>query len=63
MSFKSAREKAGMTLTKAAQMIGVSKAAVSLWETGKMAPRADKLPRIAEIYGCRVDDLLRKEDE
>lgn len=61
MSLKSAREQAGMTLTKAAQLIGVSKAAVSLWETGKQAPRADKLPKIAEIYGCSVDVLLRKE--
>ena len=36
-------------------------AAVYMWETGKQAPRASRLPEIAELYGCTVDELLKKE--
>lgn len=58
MSFIAAREKAGMTQTDAAKEIGVDQSAVSLWETGKTAPRAGLLPKIAKLYGCTVDELL-----
>lgn len=62
MSFKSARLAAGMTLTKAAESIGVSKAAVSIWESGKGRPLAENLVKLAELYNCSLEELLRKED-
>lgn len=63
MSFKSARKNADLTQAAAAKELGVSDAAICLWERGKTMPRAAMLNQIARIYGCTVDDLLRKGDE
>lgn len=61
MSFFSARTNAGMTQTSAALQLGVTDAAVSMWENGKTSPRASLLPKIAALYGCTVDELLREQ--
>lgn len=58
MGFKNAREKCGMTQQEVARMLGVDQSTVCLWETGKTKPRGSLLPRIAEMYGCSIDDLL-----
>ena len=58
MSFLSARANAGLTQTAVAKNFGISVAAVCQWETGKTQPRAAKLPEIAALYGCTVDELL-----
>ena len=56
------RTRAGLTQIEAAQKLGMtSYQAISLWETGKTMPRIGMLPKIAELYGCAVDDLLKKE--
>jgi transcriptional regulator with XRE-family HTH domain len=62
MSFREMRLKAGLSVAQVMEKMGVSRAAVCQWETGIYTPRADKLPEIAKLYGCTVDDLLRKED-
>jgi DNA-binding XRE family transcriptional regulator len=41
--------------------LGVDQSTVHLWEVGKTNPRAALLPKIAQLYHCTVDDLLRKE--
>ena len=38
-------------------MMGVSRPAVVKWETGKSAPRSDKLPLLAQILGVEVGQL------
>lgn len=63
MSIKSARERCGMTQQDLAVTIGVNQSAVSLWEVGKTQPRAKLLPKLAEILGCTVDELLAEEKE
>ena len=40
----------------------VTQGAISQWETGKSFPRAELLPKLADILGCTVDELLRKEE-
>ena len=62
MSIKSAREKAGITQAVIADAVNVSRAAVSAWESGKALPEAAKLPVIANLCGCTVDDLLAKDN-
>lgn len=61
MSFLSAREKIGLTQKEVAEKMGVDQSAVSFWETGKTAPRAAMLVKLAGLYCCTVDDLLRWE--
>ena len=43
MSFLSARTRTGYSQAKVAKDMGVSDAAVSMWETGKTRPRASLL--------------------
>lgn len=58
MGFKEARERAGLTVLQAARSFEVSPVAVYKWEDGKTAPEARRLPEIAKLYGCTVDELL-----
>lgn len=63
MSFLSARLRTGMSQAAVAEKLGISAASVCQWETGKTQPRAEKLPEIASLYGCTVDDLLSPDTE
>lgn len=58
MSFVTERKKKGLSQEDVAKALGVSGPAVSMWETGKTAPRMPMLKRLAALYGCTVDDLL-----
>lgn len=61
MGFVTARNNVGLSQRAAASKLGVSNAAVALWETGKTFPRAPMLVKIAKLYGCTVDELLKSE--
>lgn len=43
-----------------AKLMETTQAAVAMWETGARMPRADKLPKLAEVLGCSVADLFAK---
>lgn len=58
MKIKSCRLKIGMTQKELAEKMGVDQTAISQWETGESLPRADKLPHLARILGCTIDELL-----
>ena len=45
--------------SEAAKALGVRPSAVSKWERGMSKPRIEKLPAIAKLYGCTVEDLLQ----
>lgn len=61
MLIKSYRLKKQLTQKELAILMNVDQTAVSQWETGESLPRADKLPHLAKILGCTVDELLRTE--
>ena len=56
---KEMRERAGITQEVTADTLKVGRSAVSKWETGKAMPTADKLPQLATLYKCSVDDFFR----
>lgn len=58
MGFKRARVNAGITVVEAAKALGVSKQAVFCWERGDYPPNSRRLPDVAKLYNCSVDDLL-----
>ena len=62
MNISVAREKRGITQAELADSLCVTQGAISQWETGKSFPRAELLPKLADILGCTVDELLRKEE-
>lgn len=45
--------------SEAAKALGVRPSAISKWERGLSKPRIEKLPAIAKLYGCTVEDLLQ----
>lgn len=55
------REKRGLTQDSLAKLLGVRQSTVAMWETTKNLPRAGKLPLLAKILDCTVDELLQKE--
>ena len=63
MSFRGARISAGLSVLDVAEKLKVSDAAVYMWETGKLHPRASRLPEIANLYGVTVDELLREDED
>ena len=63
MSFRKAREAAGLSVAEVMKSLSVSDAAVYQWETGVNMPTTKRLPEIAKLYGCSVDELLREDDK
>lgn len=63
MSFKKARIKAGLSVPQVMKALGVSDAAVYQWETGVTKPSVSRLPQIAKLYRCSIEELLTEGDE
>lgn len=61
-AIKRQRESSGLKQIDLSSLLNVSQSTVAMWETGEAMPRADKLPKLAEILGCTIDDLFRKEE-
>ena len=60
---KACRQSAGMSQEKVAELVGVSRQAVTKWEVNQSAPNTENLFKLAEIFGITVDMLLASEDE
>jgi transcriptional regulator with XRE-family HTH domain len=52
------REAAALTQIDLAQALGVARANIALWEWSDKPPRAEHLPKLAEILGVRLEDLI-----
>ena len=52
------RKVKGLTQSQLGERLNISFQAVSKWERGLAKPRADKLPQLAKLYGCTIEELL-----
>ena len=52
------RERAGLSQEELAQRLGVSRQAVSKWETGQSVPDVERLVALSRLYAVSVDGLL-----
>ena len=52
------RNQIGISQRALAKKIGVSQQCVAKWETGNGNPRSDKLPLLAAVLNCTVDELF-----
>jgi len=59
----SLRQERGLTQTEAAEELGVSRQAVSKWETGAAVPATESLANLGRLYHVPVDYLLSEEAE
>lgn len=58
-ALKDHRQRCGMTQEYVAEALGVSRQAVSKWETGAAEPSTSNLLALARLYGVDPGDLLR----
>ena len=58
-SIKRLRAASGISQQQLADRLGLHKTTVSHWEHGIAMPSRALLPRVAEIFGVTVDQLLR----
>lgn len=58
-ALKSHRERCRMTQEFVAESVGVSRQAVSKWETGAADPSTANLLALAKLYGVPAEELLR----
>lgn len=56
---KNLRKDAGLSQEQMAERLGVSRQAVTRWETGLGTPDLDNLVAVADLFGVTVDALLR----
>lgn len=52
-----------LSQNEVAKLLDVSRSTVAMWETGKAAPTADKLPKLAEVLKCSIEDLFGSDTE
>ncbi|WP_391528508.1 helix-turn-helix domain-containing protein [Photorhabdus akhurstii] len=58
----SRRRGLGLTQVQVGEEIGVSMAAISLWEKNKTSPSSENLQKIAQVLQCSISWLLTGED-
>lgn len=61
MGFRAARKAAGVSVREVCEVLGVSYAAVYQWELGVTNPTVANLVKLAQLYNCTIDDLLKDE--
>lgn len=57
------RKKNNYTQEQLAELLGVSRQAVSKWESGAAFPETEKLLRLSSLFGCSLDYLLREDGD
>lgn len=53
------RKEKGMTQLELAELMGVTDKAVSKWERDLSCPDVSTLPKLAELFGVSVDELMQ----
>ena len=58
-----ARKAAGLSQESLGERLGVSRQAVSKWETGTADPTTSNLLALAKLFGVSAEELLRSVEE
>lgn len=58
MNISQLRQKNSLTQEQIAEQLNIDRSAIARWEAGKALPRADKLPELAKILNCTIDELF-----
>ena len=57
------RENKKMTQNEVADILGVSSATISKYESGALEPNIESLKRLAELFEISIDELLNDEEK
>lgn len=58
IKLKEIREKKGMSQDELAEKLGVSRTMIIHYEKGRNTPSLERTIQLANILGCRLDDLV-----
>ena len=58
LRLKEIRENRDVSQSDLARLVSVNQTAVSQWERGVSLPSCDKLPLLAAVLDCSIDDLF-----
>ena len=61
MDLRAWRHASGMTQCEVANALEVDQSAVSNWEKRKSRPLRKYQAKLAELYGCSIDELMGKQ--
>lgn len=59
-TIKVERESLGLSQKQLAQFVGTDADIVTQWEEGSLLPTLDQAIRLADLFGCTLDHLLRR---
>ena len=62
MSIASRRQSKGLTQQNLTDELKINRSTVAMWEAGESFPRADKLPILARILGCTINELFEENE-
>lgn len=57
--FVDLRKKSGLSQKELADKLHVSQQSISQWEKGLREPSIEMLKKLAEIFNCTIDELVR----
>lgn len=61
MILKELRESRGLQQKDIAKFLGISESSICLYEKGKREPPIEVLIKLADFFGCTLDELVKGE--
>lgn len=58
LAIRKFRKERKMTQVELSEKLGVTASAVTMWENGNREPSLTMVKKIANVFGCKVDDLF-----
>lgn len=62
MNIRALRKNKGYRQEDLARELFVDRSTIAKWETGEAIPRASRLPKLAKILSCTIEDLYNIHD-
>jgi len=60
---KELRQAANLTQQAVAEELKVDRSTVAYWESNTASPRAEHLPKLADLFHCTIDALYGREEQ
>ena len=61
MKIRELRQAANLTQQAVAEELKVDRSTVAYWENNTACPRAEQLPKLADLFHCTIDALFGRE--
>ena len=61
-NLKKLRELKELRVKDVSEKLKISRITLWQWENGKRTPSIESLAKLAEIYGCTIDDFFRADN-